>query len=73
MSLEDIVDAGFHLPIGFTAHGMGIGRELIEYGVARALGRIVLVGKVAPETFHVDKLTPFEPSDERDTVEQACR
>lgn len=66
---EDIVDAGFHLPVRLVAHDMRSGGETVDEVIICVFCRVVLIRERSPESFHIDKLPPFQSSDKRDTVE----
>ena len=68
--LEDVVHAGYKLPVWRLAKGIGVGRELEELLIIEVLARVVLAGQIAPNTLDGYIFTPLQLLDERNTVEQ---
>ena len=68
--LEDIVHAGYKLPVWRLAKGIGVGRELEEFLIIDVLARVVLAGQIAPNTLDGYLFPPLQLLDERNAVEQ---
>ena len=68
--LEDVVHAGYKLPVWRLAKGIGVGRELEELLIIEVLARVVLAGQIAPYTLDGYIFTPLQFLDERNAVEQ---
>lgn len=68
--LEDVVHAGYKLPVWRLAKGIGVGRELEELLIIEVLARVVLAGQIAPNTLDGYIFTPLQLLDERNAVEQ---
>ena len=68
--LEDVVHAGYNLPVWRLAKGIGVGRELEELLIIEVLARVVLAGQIAPNTLDGYIFTPLQLLDERNAVEQ---
>ena len=68
--LEDVVHAGYKLPVWRLAKGIGVGRELEELLITDVLARVVLAGQIAPNTLDGYIFTPLQLLDEWNAVEQ---
>ena len=68
--LEDVVHAGYKLPVWRLAEGIGVGRELEELLIIEVLARVVLAGQIAPNTLDGYLFTPLQLLDARNAVEQ---
>lgn len=71
--LEDVVDTGHNLDIGFVGvHEMTTVGEVHQFVAASILRqiRVVLVGKVTPEGVHGNIFAPLQFLDEGDAVEE---
>ena len=72
-NLEDVMDAGRDLPIGFVGiHEIGAIRKVHEHGVSSVLLQqgIVLIRQSAPQTLDGKPLAPLEFADEGYTIEK---